>query len=123
MTDKNLSDDFSQISSDSSLTRKEFIKKVVKGTALTGGVIAAPQVLDKFLVPKAYAATSQNAASCATGGTTTAGGGLDTIIFISGSGFHVTCGTAATDTAAAPFPSKLTSCANGGDNNPLFGPC
>jgi hypothetical protein len=48
----------SEPSSDQSLTRQEFLAKVIKGAALTGGLLAAPQVLDKFLVPKVYASSS-----------------------------------------------------------------
>lgn len=45
-------------SCDSTLTRAEFLQKVVKGAALTGGLLAAPRVLDKFLIPPAYAGAS-----------------------------------------------------------------
>jgi len=38
-------------SSDPSITRKEFITKVLKGAAITGGVLLAPKVLDKFILP------------------------------------------------------------------------
>jgi hypothetical protein len=45
-------------SSDPTLTRKQFIEKVVKGAAITGGAMIAPRIIDKFLVPPAYAGTS-----------------------------------------------------------------
>ncbi len=41
-----------------SLSRKQFIQKVVKGAALTGAVIAAPKVLDKFILPAVAAGLS-----------------------------------------------------------------
>jgi hypothetical protein len=40
------------------LTRKEFIAMVVKRGAIAGAIIAAPKVVDKFLVPPAHAMTS-----------------------------------------------------------------
>lgn len=49
-------------------TRREFIEKVVKRAAIVGGLLAAPQVLDKFLVPKAWAYGS----SCASQATAVA---------------------------------------------------
>jgi hypothetical protein len=58
MTDNQARSDCNQQSSDPTLTRQEFIKKVVKGTAIAGGALAAPTILDRFLVPKAYAACS-----------------------------------------------------------------
>ncbi|MBY0552765.1 MAG: hypothetical protein K2W95_36110 [Candidatus Obscuribacterales bacterium] len=44
-----------QPSSDRRLSRSEFLKKVM----LTGGVISAPVILDKFLVQPAAAASSR----------------------------------------------------------------
>ncbi len=49
MTENNLKAEGT--SCDPALTRKEFIQKVLKGAALTGGIIAAPKVLDKFILP------------------------------------------------------------------------
>jgi hypothetical protein len=45
-------------SSDPAITRKEFIGKVMKGAAITGGVMMAPKVLDKFILPAQAAGTS-----------------------------------------------------------------
>lgn len=42
-------------SSDVALTRKEFIKRTLRGAAAAGAVIAAPAILDKFLIPPVYA--------------------------------------------------------------------
>jgi hypothetical protein len=47
-----------QIASDGSLTRKEFLTRVVRGAVATGALLAGPRILDKFLVPPAYAGTS-----------------------------------------------------------------
>ena len=48
-------DQNSQISCDDKLTREEFLRRAAKA-ALTGSVVAAgAKVLDKFLVPPAYA--------------------------------------------------------------------
>lgn len=56
---------------DPSFTRAEFVKRVVKGAALTGGLIAAPKILDKFLIPPAFAGAS----TCGGNGTATTNGG------------------------------------------------
>jgi hypothetical protein len=48
-------------SSDPAITRKEFITKVMKGVAITGGVMLAPKVLDKFILPAQAAGTSTKA--------------------------------------------------------------
>lgn len=54
-------------SCDPALTRKEFLTKIVKGIALTGGVVAAPKVLDQFIIP-AYAAGLSSCSVADTGG-------------------------------------------------------
>ncbi|HEY9713103.1 MAG TPA: hypothetical protein V6C72_06515 [Chroococcales cyanobacterium] len=43
---------------DPALTRKEFLTKLVRRAAIAGSIVAAPKVLDKFLVPPVYALTS-----------------------------------------------------------------
>lgn len=78
MTEKNVPDqdgaeDLS--SADPSLTRQQFLRRVIKGAALTGGVLASPKILDKFLVPSAYAASST---TCVVAENTL--GGIDTVI-------------------------------------------
>ena len=50
-----------RIACDPTLSRKQFIERVVKGAVVTGAILAGPKVLDKFLVPPAYASAS----SCA----------------------------------------------------------
>jgi hypothetical protein len=45
-------------SCDQQLSREEFLKLVVKRAAIAGTIIAAPKVVDKFLVPPAHAVTS-----------------------------------------------------------------
>jgi hypothetical protein len=45
-------------SSDPAITRKEFIGKILKGAAITGGVLLAPKVMDKFILPAQAAGTS-----------------------------------------------------------------
>jgi hypothetical protein len=40
------------------MSRKEFLETVIKRATIAGAVIAAPKVVDKFLVPPAYAAVS-----------------------------------------------------------------
>lgn len=100
----------SQASScEQSLTRAEFITRVVKGAALTGGLLAAPKILDKFLVPPAFAGAS----SCVVGAGTTQGG-ADTVIDLGGgrpnlyvqcnvnTGLQSTC-SGGTDTALGNF--------------------
>jgi hypothetical protein len=78
MRNNNQSPDFdSEKSSDPSLTRSEFIQKVVKASALTGGILAAPRILDRFLVPPAYAATSTG---CTNGDLTVGGNGTDFVV-------------------------------------------
>ena len=41
-----------------SITRQEFIEQIVKRAALIGTIMAAPKLIDRFLVPPAYAAMS-----------------------------------------------------------------
>lgn len=43
---------------DANLSRKEFLTKLVQRAAVAGSLIAAPQIVDKFLVPPAYALNS-----------------------------------------------------------------
>lgn len=40
------------------MSRQEFLASVIKNAAIAGTVVAAPKVVDKFLVPPAYAAGS-----------------------------------------------------------------
>jgi hypothetical protein len=74
---------------DPSFTRAQFVKRVVKGAALTGGLVAAPKILDKFLVPAAYAGTS----TCGPDGTATTNGGAgpDKVLTVPGIGQEVQC--------------------------------
>jgi hypothetical protein len=61
MTDKQLepaNSDENRPSCEEGLSRKEFIALVVKRAAIAGAVVAAPKVLDKFLVPPVEALTS-----------------------------------------------------------------
>jgi hypothetical protein len=48
---------------DSRVSRKEFLTTLVRRAALAGALLAAPKVVDKFLVPPAYAVTSTSAFS------------------------------------------------------------
>ncbi len=43
---------------DPRMSRKEFLGNVLKKAALAGTIVAAPKVLDKFLVPPVYALSS-----------------------------------------------------------------
>lgn len=43
---------------DPTLSRKEFLTKLVQTAAVAGSLIAAPKVIDKFLVPPAHALNS-----------------------------------------------------------------
>jgi len=47
----------SESACDQALSRKEFLNKVLKGAAITGGLLVAPLVLDKFLVQAVAAAS------------------------------------------------------------------
>ncbi len=44
--------------SDKSISRKEFVRLVLKRGAIAGAIVAAPKIIDKFLVPPVYAGTS-----------------------------------------------------------------
>lgn len=44
--------------SDKSISRKEFVRLVLKRGAVAGAIVAAPQIIDKFLVPPVYAESS-----------------------------------------------------------------
>lgn len=103
------------ISADASLTRKEFIKKVVTGAAVTGGALAAPAVLDKFLVPRAYAATSINAPGCGKGnaGQATQATGKPDVVASQGKNIYCDTGNPLSTTGAQKNPD--TTCVNGGD--------
>lgn len=43
---------------DESLSRKEFLTKLVQKAAVAGSLVAAPKIIDKFLVPPALAVNS-----------------------------------------------------------------
>ena len=43
---------------DGNLSRKEFLTKLVQKAALAGSLVAAPKIVDKFLVPPALALNS-----------------------------------------------------------------
>lgn len=45
-------------SSDKSISRKEFVRLVLKRGAIAGAIVAAPKIIDKFLVPPVHAGTS-----------------------------------------------------------------
>ena len=55
-------------SSDPTITRKQFIGKVMKGAVITGGIFVAPKVLDKFILPAQAAKTSSCTISDTKGG-------------------------------------------------------
>jgi len=44
--------------SDKTLSRKEFVRLVLKRGAIAGTLLAAPKILDKFLVPPVSATAS-----------------------------------------------------------------
>jgi hypothetical protein len=48
---------------DSRVSRKEFLTTLVRRATLAGAILAAPKVIDKFLVPPAMAVTSTSAFS------------------------------------------------------------
>jgi hypothetical protein len=75
MLDNKSEDPGSTPSSESGVTREEFIRKIVKGAALTGGLMASARVLDRFLVPRAYASAS-GGTSCTPGSMTQNGGSV-----------------------------------------------
>lgn len=54
---------------DSRVSRKEFLTTLVRRATLAGAILAAPKVVDKFLVPPALAVTSTSQFSD-TGGVT-----------------------------------------------------
>ncbi len=56
MLDKIHSED--KLACDPALSRKEFLTKLVQKAAIAGSLIAAPRVVDKFLVPPAHALNS-----------------------------------------------------------------
>ncbi|MBS1955867.1 MAG: hypothetical protein JST89_16910 [Cyanobacteria bacterium SZAS-4] len=95
-------------SCEQSLTRAEFITRIVKGAALTGGVLAAPRILDKFLVPPAFAGASTS--TCTQGAATTAGG-PDTVQDLGGGHFYVVCNN--------NIPPTASQCTNNGDTQLL----
>jgi hypothetical protein len=95
-------------SCDRSFTRVEFIRRVVKGAALTGGVLASPKIIDKFLVPPAYAATST--CSLNVGDPTTSGNAKADCTVSSN---QITCGACGGGTDADPIDSS--SCSGGSD--------
>lgn len=113
--DVNISSARTSTSADGTLSRKEFIRKVVTGAAVTGGVLAAPAVLDKFLVPRAYAATSINAGGCglANAGQATQATGKPDVVAAKGKNIYCDTGNPLSTTGAQKNPD--TTCVNGGD--------
>lgn len=104
-------------SSDPTLTRQEFIRKVAKGAVITGGLLAAPKVIDKFLIPAAYAgcSTDSTGVGCTATDATTANGNIDSADKNSN---NLTCGT--TDgcvTSHAAANTGDTHCATGGTSD------
>ncbi len=55
--------DKERISCAPNLSRKDFMTLVVKRATITGTVLAAPKIIDKFLVPSADAKASSTSAS------------------------------------------------------------
>jgi len=88
-------------SCDPTVSRKEFLQKILKGAAVAGTLLAAPKVLDKFLIPAAYATTSScntaDTASCASA-TDSAGGMGVGIITAAGRGSTCDSGEGVTET-------------------------
>lgn len=63
MTENNQSNDSTvkhgnMPASDTSISRQEFVRLVLKRGAIAGAILAAPKILDKFLVPPAHATSS-----------------------------------------------------------------
>jgi hypothetical protein len=58
MVDKNNADMHDKEACDGRVSRKEFLTTLVRRATIAGAILAAPQVIDKFLVPPAYAVTS-----------------------------------------------------------------
>ena len=80
MTNKQLPDEEQLNSCDGTITRKEFVEKVLKTAAVAGTLIASPKILDKFLIPPAYAAASScntaDTQGCTPGSEVAFGGGV-----------------------------------------------
>jgi hypothetical protein len=51
-------ENIAEVACDSKLSRQEFIAAVLKKAVLAGTIVAAPRVLDKFLIPPVYASGS-----------------------------------------------------------------
>ncbi len=116
MTEQN-SPDNDIPSAEKSLTRQQFIQKIAKGAAVTGGLIAAPAILDKFLIPKVYAASSS---ACTVGDVTDQSSG-DIVVLGGGGGTKISC--SATTDINADNTFFLTPCSGGGtDTNLLCAP-
>jgi len=56
------------VSCDPNLTRKEFVALVLKRGAIAGAILAAPRVLDKFLVAPGLAANPSSGTGAAESG-------------------------------------------------------
>lgn len=56
------------VSCDPSMSRKEFVALVLKRGAITGAILAAPRVLDKFLVAPGLAANPSSGTGAAESG-------------------------------------------------------
>lgn len=57
MLDNQRQDNF-KVACDATLSRKDFLAKLVQRAAVAGSLIAAPKIIDKFLIPPAYAVNS-----------------------------------------------------------------
>lgn len=62
MSDNFAENEKSEVSCDPTVTRSEFISKLVRRSAIAGTIMLAPLIVDTFLAPPATAAGSTSAA-------------------------------------------------------------
>lgn len=85
-----------QVSCDNQMSRKEFVTKILKAAAITGGVLASPKIIDSFIAPASAAGLSSCNAS-------------DTV----NNGAHSDTNTASSTGDVATFPGSDTLCSLG----------
>jgi hypothetical protein len=108
MSSKN---EFDQTSDDvpsciDTVSRKDFLSKVLKGSVLAGSAVTGVKILDRFMIPPAYASGSVNCASNADGSSGDTNGNCD-IPTINAGGDYATIGACATETWQGTTPSPV----------------
>ncbi|HEY9772522.1 MAG TPA: hypothetical protein V6C81_01800 [Planktothrix sp.] len=111
---KTVQNQHEQPACDNSISRKEFLASVIKRATVAGTLLAAPKIIDHFLVPAAYAASSTNHQRD-TGSNDTANN--DTVTNDTGSGDTGSSDTGSGDTSSSDTGSGDTGSSDTGSGD------